>query len=267
MKRLAWMTDIHLNFVDGQDRISSFCRGITEARPDALVVTGDIGEADSVGRYLRALRDNTGLPVYFVLGNHDYYGSSIGEVRREMERLSREETDLHWMPFAGVASLSESSALVGHDSWADGRFGDWESSEVMLSDYFAIRDLSGHAKPDLLSRLKALGDEAAAFFRETVPRALAKHRNVYVLTHVPPFRESCWYDGRISDDAWLPHFSCRAVGEVLAGLMRNHPERHMTVLCGHTHGHGEARILPNLLVHTGGATYGRPRLQRVLEAP
>jgi hypothetical protein len=39
----------------------------------------------------------------------------------------------------------------------------------------------------------------------------------------------------------------------------------MTVLCGHTHSSGEAQILPNLRVLTGGAVYGKPALQRVLE--
>jgi 3',5'-cyclic AMP phosphodiesterase CpdA len=267
MKRLAWVTDIHLNFSDDGDRISALCDKIAEARADALLVTGDIGEAESVGRYLRALRDRTGRPVYFVLGNHDYYGSSVVKVRQEMEQLTREEIDLHWMPSTGVVSVSESSALVGHDSWADGRLGDWEGSEVMLSDYFAIRDLCGLGKADLLARLNVLGDEAADFFREAVPRALERHRHVYVLTHVPPFRESCWYDGHISDDDWLPHFSCKAAGEVLAAEMKSHPEHQMTVLCGHTHGGGEARILPNLVVYTGGAVYGSPHLQRVLEVP
>ena len=35
----------------------------------------------------------------------------------------------------------------------------------------------------------------------------------------------------------------------------------MTVLCGHTHGKGEVQILPNLIVKTGGADYGKPELQ------
>jgi hypothetical protein len=38
----------------------------------------------------------------------------------------------------------------------------------------------------------------------------------------------------------------------------------MSVLCGHTHGAGEARILPNLDVKTGGAEYGGPSLQELL---
>jgi hypothetical protein len=39
----------------------------------------------------------------------------------------------------------------------------------------------------------------------------------------------------------------------------------MMVLCGHTHGSGEARILPNLRVLAGGAVYGKPGVQRVRE--
>lgn len=39
----------------------------------------------------------------------------------------------------------------------------------------------------------------------------------------------------------------------------------MTVLCGHTHGSGEAHILPNLRVLTGGVVYGKPGIQRVLD--
>jgi predicted MPP superfamily phosphohydrolase len=38
------------------------------------------------------------------------------------------------------------------------------------------------------------------------------------------------------------------------------------MLCGHTHGGGEAEMLPNLRVLTGPATYGRPEVQRVVEA-
>jgi len=41
----------------------------------------------------------------------------------------------------------------------------------------------------------------------------------------------------------------------------------ITTLCGHTHSPGEASILPNLTVLTGGAVYGQPVIQRMLELP
>jgi len=85
-----------------------------------------------------------------------------------------------------------------------------------------------------------------------------------LLTHVPPFKASCWHEGQISDDEFLPHFACRAVGDVLVEAMQKHPKCDLTVLCGHTHSPGEATILPNLLVKTGGAEYGSPCIQELI---
>ena len=64
---------------------------------------------------------------------------------------------------------------------------------------------------------------------------MRRFQHIMVLTHVPPFREACWHEGRISDDNWLPHFTCKAVGDVLIEAMAANPDHRMTVLCGHTH--------------------------------
>jgi hypothetical protein len=134
-----------------------------------------------------------------------------------------------------------------------------------LNDYVLIKDLSGLNKPKLLERLNALGDEAAGFLEGQARVALKKYGEVMVLVHVPPFREACRYEGQISNEEYLPHFACQAVGERLAAVMREHPDKRMTVLCGHTHGAWEARILDNLAVLTGGAEYYKPVVQRVFE--
>jgi hypothetical protein len=171
---------------------------------------------------------------------------------------------LFWLPRAGIIELTPNTGLIGHDGWADGRLGDYWGSDVLLNDYLVIGEFIGRDAKERLNKLNALGDEAAAHFRPVLPEALARFRHVIVLTHVPPFREACWYQGRLSTDNWLPHFSCKAVGDVLKETMAAHPDQQMTVLCGHTHGAGEAQILPNLRVLTGGAQYGNPRVDRVL---
>jgi Icc protein len=48
-------------------------------------------------------------------------------------------------------------------------------------------------------------------------------------------------------------------------IMSRHPDRKLTVLCGHTHGEGEWQMLDNLRVLTGGAEYGHPAVQRIFE--
>ena len=261
--RLAWCTDIHLNFLEPPE-LARFCHAVVTGEPDAVVITGDISEAPSLEEHLLVLEREIDRPIYFVLGNHDFYRASIQSVRAAMRSLSARARHLRWLPSAGVVPLGPKVALVGHDGWADGRFGDFARSRVMLNDYLHIDELAYLPKAERLMRLHALGDEAAAFFAKTLPGALDEFEHVVVATHVPPFAAACVHAGARSGDEWLPHFSCRAVGEALVKAMEGR-SRTMTVLCGHTHGEGITPILPNLTVYTGGAEYGAPTVQRVLE--
>lgn len=263
MKRIAWLTDIHLNFLPPAG-LKAFFDSLPVA--DAFAITGDIGEAPDVAGHLRAFAGH-GRPVYFVLGNHDFYRASIASVRAEIVQLCREVPTLLWMPDAGIQPLTETTCLVGHDGWGDGRFGDYLNSDVMLNDFGLIAEFGGfdEGSHERLAKLHALGDEAASHFRAVLPDALSRFRHIIVLTHVPPFRESCWHEGKVSDDNWLPFFACRAVGDVLRAAMALAPDRQMTVLCGHTHSSGDVQITPNLRVLTGSAVYCEPGVQRIIE--
>jgi 3',5'-cyclic AMP phosphodiesterase CpdA len=263
--RIAWVTDIHFNFL-GPEQVDAFCAQVAAEAPDALVVTGDISHAPDLERDLRRLAA-IGVPVYFVLGNHDFYHAHVAEVRARMAELCGATPGLTWLGGAGVVSLTPATALVGHDGWADGRAGDYEGSRILLNDYRLIGDLAGRPKAERLAVLHALGDEAAAHLGRVVPAALERHREVVVATHAPPFAEACRYLGFITSDRWLPHLACVAAGTALRTAMAAQPDGAMTVLCGHTHHWSNARILPNLLVLTGRAEYGAPRVQRVLDVP
>jgi 3',5'-cyclic-AMP phosphodiesterase len=258
--RLAWLTDLHLNFVD-VDYVDGLCRRIRDDGADAVLISGDIAEAPGVESYLEYLDHRLERPIYFVLGNHDFYRGSIAQVRARVADLCARSPRLHWLNGTGVVGLTAETGLIGHDGWADGRFGDYVGSDVFLNDYVLIEELANIDPQTRLERLHALGDAAAEHFRRVLPEAIARFRGVIAVTHVPPFREACWHDGQISDDAWLPHFAGKAVGEALAEIMSVHPDRELLVLCGHTHSSGEARILPNLTVCTGGAEYGRPKIE------
>jgi 3',5'-cyclic AMP phosphodiesterase CpdA len=262
--RLAWLTDLHLNFVSPRV-FQSLIDGVRAESPDAVLVGGDTGEAPNVGEYLRELAAQLAKPVYFVLGNHDFYRSSIPAVREDLGRLCKAVPNLSWLPTAGVVSLSDRTALVGHDGWGDGGYGDVANTQVILNDYFLIEDLQELSHADHVAKLRSLGREAADHVRRVLPRALERHEEVILLTHVPPFREACWHQGKISDDDWLPFFACRAVGDVLRAIMAEYPDRRLTVLCGHTHSPGECDVRPNLTVLTGGAVYGKPGVQAVFE--
>ena len=263
IKRIGWCTDIHLDFVE-YSVYREFISAILKAKLDAIFITGDIGNADNVDFYLQQLCKEIGIPVYFVLGNHDFYQGSIRETRKRISNLCQKTPGLIWVTIKGVMELTPNTVLLGHDSWADGRLGNYRDSGVMLNDYLHIKELSNVTKNERLKRLHKLGDEAADYVSYFLSRALENYDHIIFMTHVPPFKEACLYDGRVANDDWLPHFSCKAVGDVLyQGMLKNRYVDTL-VLCGHTHTRAEVDILPNLRVKTGSAEYGRPVLQEVI---
>ncbi len=274
---LVWLTDVHLNFVPPEQRETLY-RAVANRAPRGVLLGGDIGEAPSFAGLLEEFAAAIESPIYFVLGNHDYYRGSIAGVREQARQLSQTTPRLHWLPATGVVPLGPETALIGHGGWADARAGDFASSTVFLNDYLLISDLQSPrcqtqistGQPwevsDLLNdrlrrQLEQLGEEAAEYLRSTAIEAFQTAREVIVLMHVPPFLEACWHEGRLSDDNWSPHFVCAAAGTALREVMADRPDCRMTVLCGHTHGTGRAELLPNLTVLTGGAAYGHPAIQ------
>ncbi len=264
--KLAWATDIHLDHASEAAR-RRFCEAVQE-QADALVVTGDIAESHILGSALTALATWTERRVYFVLGNHDFYRGSVAGTRRQVGYVVSE--NLVYLSQAGVVELTPSTALVGHDGWADGRLGDLDGSDVILNDFLLIdelrhwRDTHTLDKPALRRALEILGDEAAGYLKGVLATAAKQYPKVIVATHVPPFREAAWYQGRPSADDYLPFFACKAVGDVLLDAAQSHPKCQILVLCGHTHSGGEIQVVENLRVVTGAAEYGNPRIEAIL---
>jgi len=266
--RLAWMTDLHLNFVTPADR-----RHFMEAardQADAFAISGDIAESHDIVDTLAEIEAAWQKPVYFVLGNHDFYRGSIRTTRRAVTEEAATSAFLTYLTAAGVVELSSQTALVGHDGWADARLGDYQASDVILNDYLLIEELykwdEGFEldKPALRQVLHELGDAAARHFERVLEEAAARYTSVIAVTHVPPFKQAAWYDGRQSDDNYLPHFACKAVGDAMRRVMEANPQSQLLVLCGHTHGRGEVQIAENLRVVTGGAEYTRPEIQEII---
>jgi 3',5'-cyclic-AMP phosphodiesterase len=263
--RASWLTDIHLNFLRPH-ALEAFYDRVKAEQPDAVLVTGDIAESDSYGKFLDDLAQRTGAAVYFVLGNHDYYRSSIRTVREEASRMKR----VTWLPSAAPVQLTPRVTMIGIDGWGDARCGD-TSSKVQLSDWNLIDEFK--KVKDVTARIETLqrlgGNEARAL-KDRLSHVPPAPPELLVLTHVPPFPEACVYDDQPSEPAWLPWFTCIATGEILGAYAAANPATQITVLCGHSHGIGTFQAAPNLVVHTGGwpagiEGYGNPVVQRTFE--
>jgi len=262
--QVGWISDIHLDFLDGNE-LKGFIGVLETCGVDAWLLTGDIGQANSVGGFLRMLESALLGKIYFVLGNHDYYGAGISRVRQQVGAVAASSHRLIWLTQMDPQQLPGGAAIVGDDGWADARLGSPYITPVELTDFFAIEDFRGLARQELVMQLRALGDKAASRLGPKLVQAAAANRRVLVLTHVPPFWEAAWHEGQLANKDWVPWFTCSAIGKVLMDAAIEYPSVVFDVLCGHTHSASQYSPVQNLTVYTAGAEYGAPSVQKVVD--
>jgi predicted phosphohydrolase len=235
---------------------------VDESGPDAVFLTGDITNAEHLEKHFKFLDKLISCPVYFVLGNHDFYKSSIAEVRKKVDKITDKSKTLTWMDRSEPIKLNDHTTLVGHSGWNDGRSGDFEGSDYEPADFWEIEDFKDLDDSKRLKLMKKLAGEAVEHVKKILPEACQSAREIILLTHVPPYKEACWYESETSDERHQPFFSSKVLGEAIDEIMADYPDNKLTVYCGHTHHSGQVKIADNIEVYTGAATYGFPVVQR-----
>ena len=266
--KFTWITDIHLDLI-GPDIRTAFYNAIIATDSDGVLLTGDVAEAPCVSDLLTEMAQHIKKPIYFVLGNHDYYKGKVDEVRQSIIDLMKTQHDLLWLPVLHEKLLTHDTVLVGQDGWADGRHGDYVNTQINLNDSRLIDDLFQKniiGKYRLLEKMQELADRDAHSLHDDIMEAIKKYRpkKIIVLTHIPPFEEVCFSRGKKTSVHYLPYFASKATGDVLTEIADKHKNISFLVLCGHTHERAQYQALDNLLIKVGKAEYRQPTIEEVL---
>lgn len=293
--KLVWVSDLHLNFLTeaypgeptmrtlSETKVKAFCDAVLAHKPEAVVITGDITEAKFIDIHLAWLSQYLDpLPIYFVLGNHDFYHGSIERVREFCKQFDGSQPDkptnnLRWLNVCDVVQLTEKTALVGHDGWYDGQYANWFApGVVIMNDYYIIKEFqeryapsgnmsqsgmvqaNGDPRIKTFALMQELANQCAFHALNVLPKACAQAKNVIFATHVAPWPQNSVYNGQRSDFKWLPNFSSKLCGDALLEVGKSHPNNEFTILCGHSHGSAEYHPLKNMVSHTRYALYKFP---------
>lgn len=262
-RSLYWMTDLHLDAMP-EEKWKLFFRQLSHEAFDGLLIGGDIVNGINSLKVLKEIEGIIERPLYFVLGNHDFYYGSIEKIRKLAKALAMKTINLHYLTYSDPIPLSADVALVGHDGWSDARTGNFLASSIMLNDYLFIEELKKLKGKDLEGKLQELGLESAFSAEIVLMKALKQFKTVLFLTHSPPFREACLYEGKVCDDNWGPHFVSTAVGQMLSKAARAYPDKSLLVLSGHSHETADVSITDNLRVLSGKTNLGSLCLQGVI---
>lgn len=263
--RLAWCTDIHLNFCDFAKRVS-FYNSINESKPEAIVITGDIAEGYTFDTLLKEMKEHTfNVPILFVLGNHDYYQSSFIDSQLAAAQLKHE--GIHFMNSGNYFIDNNSTCIVGAGGWADARLGNYKTSRVRLNDWYYIEDFKGcKSIIQIHKRMKQLAKIEVDSLESRIRHgACLGTKNILVLTHVPPYEEAAMHNGRRTETDVLPYYSSKYMGDMLKRMANLYQNKNFVILAGHTHSKGYAVIKKNLRCLVGEADYYHPKVQEIID--
>lgn len=261
--RFVWLSDLHLDFVN-DDKIVQLSKEIVSKGADGILISGDISNSYSIKKHIKQLYNIIKKPIYFVTGNHDYYGSNINYIDNELIQLSDSNADLIFLNYCSDAIYFEDFAVIGHSSWYDGKYGNYMGSNVVLNDCVYIEDFSHGNKETLLNKYQKETIRSINHFEKLISMAFSKINKILLITHIPPFKESAVYNGKQSDNNYLPFFSSKSLGNFLVRTMKKYTDKQMLVLCGHSHGSAEVQKLKNLKILTGSAEYRNPKIISIL---
>lgn len=279
MIKAAWMTDIHLNFLADNLR-QNFYKELNNG-VDVAFITGDIAEATSVVSILEEMEASFKKPIYFVLGNHDFYEGSVAKVREDLAAMQKRNIKLRYMGQQSAIHFGK-TILVGVDGFADAREGDFYKSSVKMNDHFYIEDYSNQCetgrsplvwhdsgiRAKIAVKMKELADADAAYLDREIRSAMAfapETNRCIVLTHIPPFKENALHQGEPSDPDCLPFYVSKATGDVLLQVAADYPNVQFDVYCGHSHSASLHQHAVNLTVECGEAKYLSPQIQKLIE--
>lgn len=277
--KLAWCSDIHLDFLDRtpDEALETFIRPLSDVDCDAVMITGDIATSDCVISHLETMASVLNKPVYFVLGNHDFYGGSFDSVRTAVRKLVAARPNLKYLTGSRSVKLTPHTALVGDDGWYDAYHGDPARSPYVMTDWHRIEDyvnagamhvsgLYGDTSRNIgtvISISRRAAFDASERMSIALDEAARVRSTVVVATHVPPWPLSHPSSGKISSAATQPWYTSRMMGDAIEAAAVTHPDVKFEVFCGHVHGRSSTRILPNVNYNVAPAEYGSPRTQIV----
>jgi predicted phosphohydrolase len=251
MKSLLWITDAHLDHLSDTVEDAWFEK-LEKTKSDMLLLGGDTANSRVFLRMLGRIEEVFPGKVALVAGNHDYYHTSISEFRTKLAELQRTgvivfEPGCQSKPL----QLAEGVYLCGSGGWGD--TGCADAAGMELNDEHLIAELR---TGNLTARLRELGKESAEHLQQQFAAVPEGSSCVIVLTHVPPWPEATWHEGRNSDALALPRFCWQAGGNVISQAAERMPQTRFIVLCGHTHSDGIWKK-GNMTCHTAGSAYGR----------
>jgi 3',5'-cyclic-AMP phosphodiesterase len=261
-RKFIWLTDLHMRPWKRHRLVSH----LNKEQPDGIFITGDISDGITLIGDLTYFATHLPCPIYFILGNHDYWMSSIDKRHNAVRELCSKHSNLIWMTEADIVRISDEVALIGDEGWYDADNGKPEYLKFTF-DWWMVEDFRQlPSMTECIAAWKKLAEQSVISLSQKLERAIEQdYKNIYVLTHVPPWKEATRDVGTFMEPFWLPYNTNLVLGRALEKVMASHKKKNVVVLAGHTHSQASILVRKNLQCIVNDAHYfGYAKNQHIL---
>lgn len=253
---IIWLTDLHFNFIPSF-KSEDFLYLLQHKKPEGIIISGDIAANNRTFYYLNLIKSYVNAPIYFVLGNHDFYGSSFEDMKKNASNLGE---GFHYLTNEDVLELNPMVGLVGDDGWYDARWRDPITNIVFLADFLRINNFFFLSQQEKLALCREMALVSVQNVRKKLSKAFKKYDKVYFVTHFPPWPDN----SSIFSTFWRPYNSSKIMADMLLDLMKDLNNKDLIILSGHNHKYRDERITSNIRLKTGGVRVLFPKIHEVI---
>src|SRR5258708_1792452 len=259
--KYLWISDTHL--LPWQRY--KFLSCILDIRPQGVFLTGDISHSGfTLIDDLEFIAKRIGRPLYFTMGNHDFWFSSFEKVSNQLTSICKKYPNLVWIDRAGVVPLNDEAALIGQMGWYSADQGNPEYIKYTF-DWFMIEDFrklkTWNQRFELFRELAKKDAEKLA---NKLEEAIETYKTVYALTHFGGWPEGSRHNSIISEEFWKPYNTNSYLGPALEKVMEKHKKRRLYLFSGHVHSAATLHINRCIEARVGRGSYHKLSEEEIL---
>lgn len=249
--KFLWYTDTHLAKMPPW-KFFSFIKEIINENPAGIFLTGDISTGPFLRIHLRLMAKFINCPIYFVLGNHDYYFTSMGKQHSKIKSICQKYTNLIWLTESDVISLTPDTALIGIEGWYDAQLGNPDYLKFTL-DWILIKDFKTlPTMEERINKFKQLSEQNSNILKDKLKKTLEQdYKTIFILTHMVPYAEATRNEGSFMGQFWLPYDVNFNLGYMIDSIMKDRNKENVEIFCGHAHVPMYLKRARNISCHVG----------------
>lgn len=132
--KIGTISDLHIDrhpHLNPEIYLEKLCQVIKQRSIELLIIAGDISNDYRISyKFIQSIQELSGIPTYFVPGNHDLWSDQVDKTSTEILSFFRSKKECL---IGNPIIIHDQYAIVGHVGWYDYSYADHRFSQQKIA--------------------------------------------------------------------------------------------------------------------------------------